>query len=156
MKWRCLLLTIVTVVVLAIFAFGILFVYAAFKFESRVNSRLETFAEMPYAAWEALHASCAALAVTEEALSFSYGTADYETLPTPIKALEPMLVWVKPDQVTLKFSGGHSRFVVIEFYGDRTPSELELIAEGFFDGVVCPRSDQRLIGHLDEARPIGR
>jgi len=143
----------IAVIVLAMVTFVIFVVYPIVKFESWVNSRLETFFEMPYTAWEALHASCAELAATEEELTFRNATANYETLPIPIKSLEPISVRVEPDRVMLRFSGGHSRFVHIEYCGDRTPTELELIAEGFFDGVVYPRSDQRPIGRLEETRP---
>ena len=153
MKWRYLVLMMIAVVGLAVASFGIFFVYPIHKFESWVDSRLDTFAEMPYSAWEALHAACAELAATEDELSFSEGTTDYETLPDPVKTLEPLYVWVKPDRVTLRFSGGHSRFVHIEFHGDRSPAETELLAEGFFDDIVFPRSDQRPIGRLTETRP---
>lgn len=140
---------IFTAIGFTIAALGIFFAYPIYQFESWVDSRLEIFAEMPYDAWEGLHAVCADLAAIDEALSFRKGTPDYDQLPEPIKLLEPISVQVNPGRISLRFSGGHSRYVHIEFYGDRTPSELDLISEWSYDRIVFPRSDQRPIGRID-------
>ena len=60
-------------------------------------------------------------------------------LPESTHILEPQRVWVNSGNVTLRFSGGHSQYVHIEYYGDRSPPELELITESIFSEVDAER-----------------
>lgn len=69
---------------------------------------------MPYEEWEDLHDVCAELAESEKEFSLNSNSTGYESLPAPIRELEPISVRVEPKRVTLRFSGGHSRYVHIE------------------------------------------
>ena len=116
-----------------------------------VSGRLETFANYSYAEWQQIHNACGDLVEAGNSLSVSRDGDGWDKLPAVLTRTEPMRIWVDGNRVTLRYSGGHARFVHIEFSGGTEP-QTELIAEWMYTGVVYPSEDQRTVAEkrLDE------
>ena len=83
------------------------------SFDRWVDGRLHTFAEYSYDDWKEIHDACAELAESREDVSVAFEEEGWEDLPEALQRTEARRIWLKGGRVTLRFSGGHARYLHI-------------------------------------------
>jgi hypothetical protein len=148
MKWRTSILAAVVLVGVPVSGVALLVLLPIYRFEKWVDDRVKLFGDLSYENWKGIYDGCALIADNSGDFGWSQDSEGYDQLPSSIKELEPRSVYVRGDSVYLHFSGGHSRFVMMEYRRNREPPELHLLMEHSFAGLVFPRTDQRTLRQM--------
>ncbi len=137
-------------IVLGILGVGALFFWPAFRHDAWVEERLAVFDGYTALEWREVFEACAEFAESGKERGFSWGTESYGNLPLAIQKTEVRSVWVQPPNVSLRFSGGHFRYVHLEYCGEQDPPVLMMNAPSFFCGDVFPSEGSRPLSEREE------